>query len=226
MNKASSTHQDASEEWLNAITHGLGFFLAIVVTVIGVTAAAETMSLLRVLTVSVFLLALCFVYLTSTMYHLLKLGAGDRVLRWRRVWHWLDKAAIFLLIAGTYTPVVLIMLPPGWGWPIFGVVWACAAVGLARQVRSRRTASRSGIDTLLYLLMGWVALVAVVPIWRHFPAPAFALLVAGGAFYSLGCPFFLWERLRFNHAIWHLFVLAGSASHVLLVLWHVIPLSA
>ena len=225
MTPARPSTDTAREEWANVITHGLGLLLAIAAAAIGVVAAVRTGSPLRIVTVAVFVAALCFVYLTSTGFHLAGLAEPDaRTARRRDVWLALDHSAIYLLIAGTYTPIVLLMLPAAWGWTIFGIVWACALAGLLRKLLRHRRRPGNAVDTALYLAMGWTALIAVVPIWQTFTAPALALLVAGGLFYSLGTPFFLWDRLPYNHAIWHLFVLAGSASHVVLVLWHAVPL--
>ncbi len=221
----STPYRDSPrEEVANAITHGLGLALAIAATALGVTFAAQTGEPLRIVTVATFLATLCFVYLTSTGFHLASLFPGPDGRR-RAAWLALDHAAIYLLIAGTYTPVVLVMLPPAWGWTIFGIVWGCAAVGLGLRLLRARSRSGSAIDTGIYLAMGWIALIAIVPIWQHFSGPALALLVAGGVFYSLGTPFFLWDKLPFNHAVWHLFVLAGSASHVTLVVWYLVPLT-
>lgn len=152
-------------------------------------------------------------YLASTLYHALARTRAVTVLRR------LDHAAIYLLIAGTYTPFVLVSLRGPWGWSLFGVTWGLAIVGItAKAVLGPRWPI---VSTTIYILMGWLVLVAVGPLVRDVPAGAIRWLVAGGLAYTAGVIFFSWERLRFSHAIWHLFVLAGSVCHYIAVLGYV-----
>ncbi|MEM6560550.1 MAG: hemolysin III family protein [Planctomycetota bacterium] len=207
------------EERANVITHGVGLLLAATVAAICVVTAAVNGGALRIVAASVFGATLVGVYLTSTTFHFVTHP------RRRQVWKMLDHVAIYLLIAGTYTPVVLLRFPPGWGWSIFGVVWGLAVIGIGMKLlRFRGSGGNFGwVDTALYIAMGWVGIIAVVPIVRGLDTPGTALIIAGGLAYTLGCIFFLWDTLRFNHAIWHIWVLAGSACHAIAVLGWVLP---
>ena len=205
------------EELANVVTHGVGFLLAAVATLLGVFLASETGGALRITTVAIFGATLCCLYAASTGYHVV--GLIDPAHRRRALWKRLDHAAIYLLIAGTYTPVMLVLLPPAWGWSIAGSVWGCAAVGLTLKLARPSVGGR--VSTLLYVLTGWIGVIGIVPLYHALPPSGLAWLFAGGLCYTLGCPFYLWGRLPYNHALWHLFVLAGSACHVALVLGHV-----
>jgi len=153
-------------------------------------------------------------YLASTLYHALARTRARGVMRR------LDHSAIYLLIAGTYTPFVLVSLRGPWGWSLFGITWALAVTGItAKSVLGPRWPI---VSTAVYILMGWLVVVAVGPLVRGVPAGAIAWLVAGGLSYTGGVVFFSWERLRFSHAIWHLFVLAGSVCHYVAVLAYVV----
>ena len=164
---------------------------------------------------SIFGATLILQYVTSTLYHSIPMPRVKSVLRV------LDHSAIFLLIAGTYTPFTLISLRGPWGWSLFGVIWGLAVVGiLLRSVFPRRT---NRLATAVYLAMGWAALVAIKPMLATVPSGGMVLLLAGGLAYTLGAVFYLWKKLPFNHAVWHLFVLAGSAFHFFAVLLYVIP---
>ena len=210
--------QTPGEELANVLTHGLGLVLALVGTAAGVVVAASTGSGMAVVTAAVFGGAMTLVYLASTGFHLAARHPS------RRHWRLLDHASIYALIAGTYTPVMLVAVGGAWGWSVFGVVWGLAAVGIVMKILLVGRYDRfERIDTILYLAMGWLCLVAVVPIWSSLSGAGFAWMVAGGIFYSVGCPFFLWERLRYNHAIWHGFVLLGTACHYVLIVVHVLP---
>jgi hemolysin III len=151
----------------------------------------------------------------STLYHALR---GPRV---KRVFHILDHSAIYLLIAGTYTPFCLTTLRGAWGWSLFGVVWGLAALGVA--FKSVYTGRFEFLSTGVYLGMSWMVMVAALPLWRALSRPGLVWLLAGGACYTLGVVFYAWHRLKFHHAIWHLFVLAGSLCHVVAVLGYVLP---
>ncbi len=206
-----------AEERANTATHGVGLLLAIAGAAVACVAAASTGSAMRIVTVSLFAAAMLGVYLTSTVYHALH-HAGP----WKTRWRLLDHLAIYGLIAGTYTPVCLVAIGGTWGWSLAGVVWGLAAVGAGRKLLlGGAVPKRRWIDTAVYLLMGWVALVGAVPIFTTLSPTALTWLVLGGVFYSVGCVFFLWERLAYNHAVWHGFVLAGTTCHYMLVLLHV-----
>jgi hemolysin III len=158
-------------------------------------------------------------YAVFTLYHIFKFHE-----RWGKIFKILDHATIYLLIAGTYTPFVLVPLRGTWGWTLFGVVWGMTVVGICFKIfyvyRFKTVA------TMIYLFMGWLVIVAIKPAIEVIPRPGLMLLLAGGLFYSLGLVFYAWKRLLFHHAIWHLFVLAGSTCHYFAVYGYVIPHAA
>jgi hemolysin III len=152
-------------------------------------------------------------YGASTLYHALPTG------RAKEIFVKLDHGAIYLFIAGSYTPFALGALRGPWGWSLFGVIWGLAAIGVTLKAFDRL--SHPLASTALYLVMGWLVLVAVVPVVRHVPAPGLLLLLAGGLAYTIGVGFFLTDhRVRFGHFVWHLFVLTGTVFHFFAVLWY------
>jgi len=205
--------QSVGEELANAISHGLGFGLAVASLPIAVVVAARHGSATDVVAASVFAATMIVLYLTSALYHALPAGVAKR---------WfarLDHAAIYLFIAGSYTPFVLGVLRGGWGWSLFGVVWALAGLGVAAKLSNRLT--RPLGSTALYVAMGWVVVVAIVPLLERMSAAGLAWLVAGGIGYTLGAAVFLLDnRVRYAHFVWHLCVIAGSGCHFWAVLWH------
>jgi hemolysin III len=202
-------------ELLNSISHGVGFALAIAALVIMVVFAAIHGSARHVVGTTVFGSTLVLLYAMSTLYHALR---GPRV---KKVFRILDHSAIYLLIAGTYTPFCLTVLRGGWGWSLFGVVWGLAVLGVVfKSVFGPRYEI---LSTVVYLVMGWLALIAILPLWRALPLWGNIWLFGGGLFYTLGTAFYAWERLPYNHVIWHLFVIAGSSCHVVAVMTYVIP---
>jgi hemolysin III len=202
--------QSLGEEIANSVTHGVGLLLSVAALAFLVVVAAATGDPWRVTAASVYGATLVLLYATSTLYHALP---GARV---KAVFQRLDHAAIYLLIAGTYTPFVLGPLRGGWGWSLFGVVWALAVLGIVlKSVFGIRLAV---LSTAVYLAMGWLVVIAAGPLAAHVPAGGVRWLAAGGVFYTLGVVFFAWDsRVRYSHAVWHLFVLAGSAAHFLAV---------
>ncbi|MEM8875578.1 MAG: hemolysin III family protein [Planctomycetota bacterium] len=207
-----------SEEQANVITHVLGLLLAVVVAMLCIHVSMVHGGTMRITAATVFGISLMAVYFTSTTYHFM----SDTVRA--KFWKVLDHLAIYLLIAGTYTPILLLRLTPVWGWSVLTVIWALAFLGMWTKLARFRTGEKFGwSDTSLYVFMGWVGIVAFVPIVRGIDMPGIALILAGGLCYTFGCVFFLWDKLRFNHAIWHVFVLAGSACHAIAVLGWVLP---
>ena len=202
-------------ELANSVTHGLGAVLSVLALVLLVVLAALHGTARHVVGSAIFGATLVLLYTMSTLYHAL------RNPRAKRVFKILDHSAIYLLIAGTYTPFCLATLRGGWGWSLFGVVWGLAAAGVA--FKTVFTGRFELLSTAVYLAMGWMVMVAAVPLWRALPAPGMAWLLAGGACYTAGVGFYAWRRLRFHHAVWHLFVLGGSLCHVVAVLGSVIP---
>ncbi len=193
------------EEVASSATHALGLVFSLAALVVMPLLAAG--SALKLFSALVFGISLVLLYGSSTLYHL----ATTHL--WKQRFQALDHACIYLLIAGSYTPFTLVTLRGPWGWSIFGVVWAMAAGGVWVKTRSRRGLD-SRISTVLYLVMGWLIVLAIGPLIQRLPAAGLAWLVAGGLAYSLGVVFFAWRRVPYNHAIWHGFVLAGSACHV------------
>jgi len=197
------------EELANGLSHGLGLIGAAAVAPILIVSSVGRGSPADIVAASVFAASLILLYLASTAYHAAR--PGRRKLLLQRV----DHAAIYVLIAGTYTPFTLGVLRGGWGWALFGVVWGLAAVGIAAKLVLG--ARGSHLSTAMYVALGWLVLVAIHPVVTRVPVPGLLWLVAGGLLYSGGVAFYA-RSTRYSHAIWHLFVLGGSACHVVSVL--------
>mgnify|MGYP003676694023 CR=1 FL=1 len=201
----------AREEWANTATHAVGVLLSLVGLVVLARAAAQTGDPWQRVSSAVYGTTLVLLYLASTLYHASQRKPGLQKF---------DHAAIFLVIAGSYTPFVLVTLRGPWGWSLFGVVWGLAVVGIGLKFwyagRFKLT------STLIYLGMGWLVLIAIKPLMAALPKAGFMWLLAGGGCYSIGAVFYLWKRLRYQHAIWHLWVLAGSACQWVAVYGYVI----
>jgi hemolysin III len=203
------------EEIANSVTHGAGVVLAIAGLAVLTAFAALHGDIWHIVACSIFGAALIICYTTSTLYH------SIRVERVRRVLRALDHSAIFLLIAGTYTPFMLVNLRGPWGWSLFGVIWGLAVAGIVlRLVLKGRL---HGLVVALYIAMGWVVVVAVQPMLEHVALGGLALLAGGGIAYTVGVIFYRWRQLPYHHAIWHGFVMLGSALHFFAVLFYVIP---
>jgi hemolysin III len=211
-------HADSvAAETANSITHGLGVVLSILALVLLTMSATLHGSARHVVGAVVFGATLVLLYTMSTLYHAL------RNPRAKRVFHILDHSAIYLLIAGTYTPFCLASLRGTWGWTLLAVVWGLALLGVG--FKSMFTGRFEMLSTGVYLAMSWMVLVAAMPLWRALHGGGLAWLLAGGVSYTLGVAFYAWHRLKFHHAVWHLFVLGGSLCHVMSVLLFVIPRS-
>jgi hemolysin III len=204
-----------AEEIANSVTHGIGLMASLVGLPVLVVAAAGRADAMQVAGFSVFAASLIAVYATSTIYHALPPSRAKQVFRV------IDHVTIYLLIAGTYTPFTLGVLRGAWGWTLFGMVWSLAAAGIVFKTALGFRYPRG--STVFYLLMGWVAVVAIRPITAQMPAAGLAWLVVGGLLYTGGVGFFAWERQRHSHAIWHLCVLGGSVCHFFAVLWYAAP---
>ena len=201
----------AREELANALSHGLGLLLVVGVAVPAlIVSALRRHDLWQVFGGLVFGFSLAALYATSTLYHVLPDGRAKRLCRM------LDHAAIYLLIAGSYTPFALGPLRGMLGAAVLVIVWTLAALGVALKLKVGFRFPL--LSTLLYLLMGWMAMVIIGPLTAQIGWGGFGWLLAGGLFYSLGVLFYLWEQLRYSHLWWHLFVLAGSACHCVAVL--------
>lgn len=205
------------EEIANSIIHGVGAVLGI--AGLGVLTAFASLhgDAWHIVGCSIFGAALILLYTTSTLYHSIPLPRVKAVLRT------LDHSAIFILIAGTYTPFLLVNLRGPWGWSLFGVIWGLALLGIVlRIVRGRRS---TFVSVALYIGMGWAVVVAAKPLLNSVAPGGLWLLLLGGLAYTLGVIFYVWKRLPYHHAIWHVFVLAGSILHFFAILFYVIPLA-
>ena len=203
------------EEIANAVTHGLGIVLAIAALVTMATVAARNGDSWHVASCSIFGVTLVLLYTASTLYHSIQ---AERL---RPLLRALDHSAIFLLIAGTYTPFTLVTLRGPWGWSLFAVVWSIGITGIILRLVLRERLHWLFVS--LYLAMGWVVVVAIQPLLERLETGGLVLLAAGGIAYTGGIAFYVWDRLPYNHAIWHGFCLLGSALHVGAVLFYVIP---
>lgn len=200
-------------ERMNSITHLLGVVLAIVGLIFLLVRTALTGDPWKIVSCSIYGGTLVTLYTSSTLYHSIK-GAS------KRVFQKFDHSAIYLLIAGSYTPFTLVTLRGSWGWSLFAVVWGLAVIGILQDILF---AKRRGIlSVIIYLLMGWIAMVAIRPLSRALPGAGMILLVAGGLFYTIGVVFYaLDKKIIHSHGIWHLFVLAGSACHFFTIFLYV-----
>lgn len=210
LSSAADAPQSLGEEIANSVSHGVGFLLALGAAPFLVRAAVQRGSPSGIVGAGVFAATVVLLYLASTLYHALPPNRAKRVFRI------LDHGAVFLLIAGTYTPFTLGVLRGAWGWTLFGVVWSLAAVGIvltaARGIRYPRLA------TGVYLGMGWLVVIAIRPLWLRLPFTGLLWLVAGGIAYTVGVRFLAAKRMRYSHFVWHLLVLVGSACHFVAVL--------
>jgi len=202
------------EEIAHSAIHGLGILLSIVGLAALVLVARRTGDPSHVLACSVYGATLILLYLASTLYHSIPFPRAKRMLRV------LDHSAIYLLIAGTYTPFTLISLRGRWGWTLFGLVWGMAVLGIALKVAAIERFR--WLSIVLYLVMGWLVLIAIEPLMLAVAPGGVRLLLLGGVAYTLGIIFYLWRRLPYHHAVWHVFVLAGSVFHFFAVLLYVV----
>jgi hemolysin III len=203
------------EEVASSVIHGLGIVLSIVGLVVLVAFSAMHGDTRSVVASSVFGSTLILLYTASTLYHSVTSGPAKRVLRT------LDHIAIFLLIAGTYTPFTLLALPGAWGWGLFGTIWGLAILGSAAELGLLKRYRKAAV--VMYVLMGWAAIVAIEPLRENVQTGGLVLLFAGGVAYTAGVPFYVARRMPYGHAIWHFFVLAGSVLHYLAILLYVLP---
>lgn len=201
--------QTLGEEIANSISHGVGFLAAVALLPVLVISALSD-GATAVVGAAIFGASMAVLYLTSTLYHAM---APSRA---KRVFQVLDHAAIYLLIAGTYTPFTLGVLRGPWGWTLFGVIWGLAAIGIF--LKSIRGIRYPRLSTAVYIAMGWLVIVAVKPLWTSVPGWGLFWLVAGGVAYTAGVAFYAANRMRYAHFAWHLFVLTGTGCHFVAVL--------
>lgn len=200
------------EEIANSVSHGVGLVAALAAAPFLVVHAVRRGGTGAIVGASVFAATVVLLYLASTLYHALPRN------RAKRVFQVIDHGAIFLLIAGTYTPFTLGVLRGAWGWTLFGLVWGLAAVGVVLKAVGRL--QQRTLSTLLYLGMGWLILIAIRPLWLRVPLSGLLWLLLGGIAYTAGLAFFAAKGVRYSHFVWHVFVLAGTACHFFAVLWY------
>ena len=203
------------EEIANSVSHGVGALAALAATPILLIAAGRRGGPSAVAAASVFAGTVVLLYLASTLYHALPQNLAKRVFRL------IDHSAIFLLIAGTYTPFTLGILRGVWGWVLFGLVWVLALAGTTMKAVAGIRYPR--LSTALYVAMGWIALIAIRPLWLRLPLAGWLWLIAGGVAYTAGIAFYACDRrVRYGHFVWHVFVLAGTTCHFFAVLWYAV----
>ncbi len=203
------------EEIASSVIHGIGVLLSLIALMVMLYYAVRYGNVWHIIGALVFGCGLITAYTSSTLYH------SFQKPKIKQIFRTFDHISIFILIAATYTPLTLINLRGPWGWSIFSVVWGLALFGIIVECTPLRRFRLASV--LLYLGMGWTIVVAVKPLMALVQPGGTALLLAGGLFYTFGCIFYAWKKLPYNHAIWHLFVIAGSACHFFAILFYVLP---
>jgi hemolysin III len=201
------------EEIANAITHGIGFLLSIPALVMLIIFAVERGTAWHIVSFTIFGVSMILLYLFSTMLHSFKPSKA------KNIFAILDHSAIYVLIAGTYTPLMLVSLRNTLGWTLFGIIWGLAIIGIV--FKCYFVQRYQIVSTLFYVIMGWLVIIAIKPLYLSLSGAGFRLLLTGGILYSIGAIFYVWNKLPYNHAIWHLFVLAGSGFMYFCVLFYV-----
>jgi len=217
--ETSLNYYSLGEEIANSITHGVGIMLAI--TALGILTAFAGIygNIWYIVSVSIYGSTMILLYTASTLYHSIQYPRVKRILRI------LDHSAIYLFIAGTYTPFTLVTLRDGqWGWWLFGVIWGFALLGVVLQLSIMKR--WPAVSLCLYIGMGWAIVLAIKPLIVSLDTGGIVFLILGGLAYTIGIIFYGWDKLKFNHAIWHLFVLTGSILHFFAVLFYVIPIQS
>jgi hemolysin III len=204
------------EEIANAISHGIGALLSIAALVLLIIYSVKYGDVWHIVSFSIFGSTLVLLYTFSTLLHSFQRGLV------KNIFEILDHAVIYLLIAGTYTPFLLVTIRGALGWTIFGIVWGFAIVGIVLKIFFVKRFIF--LSTLCYLLMGWLIIIAIKPLYLNLAFNGIAWLVVGGLLYTVGTIFYVWRRVPYHHAIWHTFVLAGSAAHFIAVLFYVLPM--
>jgi hemolysin III len=210
-----ASRQSTAEEIVNSLTHGIGLVLSAAGYAVLLVLAILFGDQWHVISCGIYGGTLVFLYGASTLYH------SARTPKMKRALRLVDHIAIFLLIAGTYTPFTLVLMRDGWGWTLLTIVWSLALVGLLFKLFSTHRFHWG--TTAIYLLMGWISVLFIEPMWAALPFGAMMLLIAGGLAYTVGTVFFGWHSLPYSHAVWHIFVLVGSALHYFAIAFYVLP---
>ena len=203
------------EEIANSISHGIGALLSVAGMAVLVVLSSLHGEVRHIVACAIYGSTLITLYTASTLYHVARRPSIKKALRV------FDHVSIYLLIAGTYTPFSLVSLQGAWGWTLFGLVWGIAAIGIVFKLSYTGRFPR--ISTIIYIAMGWLAVIAIKPLIDNVPTGGLALILAGGLAYTSGVIFYAWKSLPYSHAIWHLFVVGGSVCHFLCVLFYVVP---
>lgn len=204
-----------NEELINILTHGVGAILSVAALVLLLVYSAINGSAIHIISSVVFGVSLILLYSASTIFHSMK------KLKWRRIFQKVDHLCIYLLIAGTYTPIALIGLEGVWGWTIFGIIWALVLLGFIFKFSPLCKSEKLSLS--LYALMGWLIIIAIKPLVNNLSRGALFCILGGGLLYTFGIYFYANRKIPYNHAIWHLFVLGGSTMHFLAVFLYLIP---
>jgi hemolysin III len=204
------------EEIANAISHGIGALLSIAALVLLIVYSVKYGDVWHIVSFSIFGSTLVLLYVFSTLLHSFQRGLV------KNVFEILDHSAIYLLIAGTYTPFLLVTIRGALGWSLFGIVWGFTIAGIILKIFFVKRFVM--LSTLCYILMGWLIVIAIKPLYLNLPFNGIVWLVVGGLLYTFGSIFYVWRKVPYHHAIWHTFVLAGSTAHFIAVLFYVLPM--
>jgi hemolysin III len=204
------------EEIANAISHGIGAILSIAALVLLIVYSVKYGDVWHIVSFSIFGSTLVLLYVFSTLLHSFQRGLV------KNVFEILDHSAIYLLIAGTYTPFLLVTIRGALGWSLFGIVWGFTIAGIILKIFFVKRFVM--LSTLCYILMGWLIVIAIKPLYLNLPFNGIVWLVVGGLLYTFGSIFYVWRKVPYHHAIWHTFVLAGSTAHFIAVLFYVLPM--
>ena len=214
MKNKQITYYDLSEEKINIITHAIGLLLSIAALVLLIIHASSNGSARHIVSFTIFGASMILLYSASTLYHY------SQTPNLRRKLNILDHASIYVLIAGTYTPFTLVTLKGALGWTIFGITWGIALIGILLKLFY--TGKYDKISTIAYVAMGWIIIFAVKPLIENLPLNGLYWLLAGGVFYTIGAVLYSIKKIKFNHAIFHIFVLLGSFSHFMAIYFYVL----
>lgn len=205
-------YKNPQEELWNAITHGVGFLLSIPALVMLIIAGVKHGSATAIVSFTIFGVSMVVLFLMSTLLH-------SMPVKLKKLFSVFDHSAIYILIAGTYTPFLLVTIKGALGWSLFGVIWGLAILGILFKVFFIH--KYEAVSLVFYIVMGWLIVSAIKPLYVNLPMEGFVLLITGGILYTFGSIFYAWRKIPFNHAIWHIFVIAGSASMFFSVLFYV-----